>query len=135
MTPEDKANLRALAEVATPGPWMHLFGDRLVYDRMEDGCRGLPIVGVDLGYPGKNDRANLDYVSAANPATVLALLDEIDRLRAEVEALRADAGRYRELRNNLDLPYIHVWHTKREQDLRGEDLDAAIDAALKEPTK
>ncbi|HBP0025896.1 TPA: hypothetical protein L5G20_006343, partial [Pseudomonas aeruginosa] len=35
------------------------------------------------------------FDSAANPKTVLALLDEIDRLKAENEALRKDAARYR----------------------------------------
>ena len=33
------------------------------------------------------------YIAAAHPAAIRSLLDERDRLAAEVEALRADAGR------------------------------------------
>lgn len=71
--------LKRLAEQATPGPWMHLFGDRHVYDRMNDGCRGNPIVGVEYGAQGI--RANdLDYVAAANPAAALELIRQRDEL-------------------------------------------------------
>jgi hypothetical protein len=40
----DLDKLETLAQAATRGPWMRLFGDRTVYDRMKDGCRGIPIV-------------------------------------------------------------------------------------------
>ena len=64
-----------------------------------------------------------------------AMVDELTRLRAEVEALRADAERYRWLRHgDNDEPCLHfsadckagtdtVWL------LRDDKLDAAIDAA------
>ena len=68
--------LKQKALAATPGPWMHLFGDRFVYDRLEDGCRGNPIVGVD--YAVADVRGNLDYVAAANPSAILALIAERD---------------------------------------------------------
>lgn len=69
----DLDKLEALARAATPGPWMRLFGERTVYDRMSDGCRGIPIVRADTGY-GANDPDNLDYIAAANPAAVLDLI-------------------------------------------------------------
>lgn len=72
--------LKRLAEAATPGPWMHLFGDRLVYDRLNDGCRGNSIVGVDYRYYSAKEAANLDYVAAANPAAVLELIRQRDEL-------------------------------------------------------
>ncbi len=49
--------------------------------------------------------------------TVLGVNAELDRLRAEVEALRADAGRYRWLRAN-------------QENLTDPELDAVIDAAI-----
>jgi len=66
-------HLEALARAATPGRWMRLFGERTVYDRMEDGCRGNAIVRADLGY-GLQDISNLDFIAAANPAAVLELI-------------------------------------------------------------
>ena len=82
----DTDKLKALAMAATKGPWMRLFGERTVYDRMEDGCRGNAIVRADVAYSSQ-DADNLDFIAAANPATVLELIAERDELRAEVERL------------------------------------------------
>ena len=71
--------LEAAALAATPGPWMRLFGERTVYDRMEDGCRGVPMVRADGIPPMPQEACNLDFIAAANPAVVLEL---IRRLRA-----------------------------------------------------
>jgi hypothetical protein len=51
-----------------------------------------------------------------------ALMAENDRLRAKVEALRADAGRYRWLRAN-------------HENLTDPELDAVIDAAIDKSMK
>ena len=71
--------LKALALAATPGEWMRLFGERTVYDRMSDGCRGNVIVRADYPF-NQQDAANLDYIAAANPAVVLGLIARIERL-------------------------------------------------------
>ena len=73
----------------------------------------------------------------ADTADRLALVAERDRLRAEVEALRADAGRYQFLRGDfspmgLNIDGQHAWAYRRNATLRGPTLDAAIDAAMKE---
>lgn len=83
--------LRSLAEKATPGPW--------VWNHPEEspkfGDRGPDLTGnsarLVLSAEGDGDGANLyvagsdaDYIAAAHPQAVLALLDEIDRLRAEI---------------------------------------------------
>lgn len=95
MTPAETAIREALAAGPTPGRWMHLPGDRFVYDRMEDGCRGVPVVGVDhspafFDQPAKN----LDYVAACNPAALAELLAELDKLRTENEALREQSASF-----------------------------------------
>jgi hypothetical protein len=72
-------HLRVLAEAATPGPWMRLFGERTVYDRMEDGCRGIPIVRSDCSPPTQKEAANIDYIAACSPDVLLALLDALER--------------------------------------------------------
>lgn len=80
--------LEALARAATPGPWMRLFGERTVYDRMEDGCRGNTIVRADTSYSSQ-DAANLDFIAAANPATVLQLIQLARRTTSGNDACAA----------------------------------------------
>lgn len=75
----------ALAAGPTLGPWIHLFGDRFIYTRLEDGCRGTPVVGVD--YAGAGNFPTLKYIAEANPDTIAALLAERDRLRDALEKL------------------------------------------------
>jgi hypothetical protein len=58
---------------------------------------------------------------------------EIDRLRAEVEGLRADAERYRWLRDDSVPPhnfYLSVPDEFAEVRYTPQQVDAAIDAAL-----
>lgn len=60
------------------------------------------------------------------------MMDEIERLRAERDALRADAERYRCLRgrdlNTIDVGGVFAGLTPQNVVLNGEDLDAAVDA-------
>lgn len=87
----DLDKLEALARAATPGPWMRLFGERTIYDRMSDGCRGIPIVRADTGY-GANDPDNLDYIAAANPAAVLGLIALARRATAPLTDAQISTG-------------------------------------------
>jgi hypothetical protein len=88
MTNDERILREALEAGPTPGPWMHLFGDRLVYTILEDGCRGMPVVGVDsLG--GARSLWTLRHVAACSPDRIARLLDEIERLRGINSALGA----------------------------------------------
>jgi len=102
MTDLNKAELRRIAEAANPGPWFVSNGMGEVRDDHDDYvCDTCEI------HP-----ANSRFIAAANPAAILALLDENaslaeiaskfadlageavgqrDQLRAEVEALRVKA--------------------------------------------
>ena len=96
LTP-DLAELRRLAESATPGPW-EAFG-------AVDGRRGERWLGVttdmratesaragDVFAAQNCTRQDALFIAAANPAAVLALLDdadERDRLAEAVERVRA----------------------------------------------
>lgn len=57
---------------------------------------GIGKIFADVGFSGSElqDSINAEYIAAAHPAAIRSLLDERDRLAAEVEALRADAGRF-----------------------------------------
>ena len=83
----DVAELRRLAEAATPGPWSLTDGDPAMSGQhwtiRRQGVAGIRISGFTYGFNG--DAA---YIAAANPATVLALLDDADALRAELAHMR-----------------------------------------------
>ena len=79
--------LRRLAQAAshptTKGRWIRLFGERTVYDRMEDGCRGIPVVSTDKHPPSPFEAACLDFIAAANPAAITKLLDRLEAAEKE----------------------------------------------------
>jgi hypothetical protein len=98
MTPADIAELRALEQAATPGPWRWRFQS---IEQLSDSGQGYPL---DF-YPdcdtiqesqchecgtriGPTD-ANGAFIAAARTA-VLALLDELERLRGERDEALAD---------------------------------------------
>lgn len=73
----DTTQLRELAQKASPGPWYTSApSEHAVWYDIKDG-RYL-IADTSSGF---TDDGNAEYIAAANPATVLALLDELDRLR------------------------------------------------------
>ena len=91
----DLTKLREIAEAATPGPWG-------VYDANEGMSPPRPYwsvannefhnptnldalaidISVDYG-----DKADADHIATFDPPTVLALIDEVERLRAQVDAV------------------------------------------------
>lgn len=95
MTPDEKAELRKAAEAATPGPWLDWRPQHVKWDDpMACGYDCKPGRGIYYctGPDCESDeQAECDglFIAAANPATVLALLDENARLAAEVERLTA----------------------------------------------
>lgn len=100
MTP-DRAALRATAEAATPGPWTADPGlwsppdwpEHWGYRKVDAGVRR--IASTDGAREDTaSDRAHVAdaaYIAAADPATVLALLDALDAAEAEVARLRREA--------------------------------------------
>ncbi|ECT8280300.1 TPA: ead/Ea22-like family protein [Salmonella enterica subsp. enterica serovar Saintpaul str. CFSAN004163] len=76
----DKQALRQLAERATKGPW-RAFSDigtetYAIHTPRDKRCGNvIKWAGFDCQ---KNAKANAEFIAAANPATVLALLDELE---------------------------------------------------------
>lgn len=104
-TPARIAELRALAEKATKGPWrQHLVDDTVVIDATgEVIAETFPDGGVDDDIDFATDteqrEANAAFIAAADPPTLTAALDEIERLRGlawiawrEFNAIRARSG-------------------------------------------
>jgi hypothetical protein len=84
--------LRALALAATPGPWLkegHTiytlvhFGWRKGVEQFKN--RFWASVYKDVECPEEERQANVDFIAAANPAAILALLDEMAELRKDAE--------------------------------------------------
>src|SRR5690606_27053070 len=86
MTPERLAEVRRIAEEATPGPW-GVNPWRAVVDEMGTLT---PICGMLWPTELRTEeqtRANAQHIAAFDPTTCLALLDEIERLRREREVM------------------------------------------------
>ena len=79
MTSEELAAIKALADAATPGPWVWEEGEEP--DSMS-GAVGGRIIRTDMGYYGP-EAADRAFIAAGRTA-VPALLAEVERLRALV---------------------------------------------------
>lgn len=79
-TKTDRAELRRKAEAATPGPW-----------EIGDGCVQSTLDGHPLVTVGQCDEDE-QYIAAANPAAVLALLDQLDAAERERDGLKQIIG-------------------------------------------
>lgn len=99
----DKQALRARAEKATCGEWSLEYGesrfdddDALIHREV---AGYIPICRIEVAHPESGfdedfqmeQQANAEFISAANPATVLALLDENLQLQREKDATEAVA--------------------------------------------
>ncbi|HCF2412887.1 TPA: ead/Ea22-like family protein [Pseudomonas aeruginosa] len=106
----DHAELRRLAKAATPGPWT------LYVPEDYQGPEELPGYGVECAEgraivwgalepeTGCQFDRDAEFIATANPKTILAMLDEIDRLKAENEALRRFAAEAYQVLGALDAP-------------------------------
>ncbi|MJU51627.1 ead/Ea22-like family protein [Salmonella enterica subsp. enterica] len=79
-----KRALREVAERATKGEWTVQFGDEIY---STDGVENQQIAMVF----SINDESDAEFIAAANPATVLALLDENIQLQRGKDATEAVA--------------------------------------------
>jgi hypothetical protein len=127
----DTDNLKALALAASAGPWKWWTSNSTLRLTGADGKDGGVLSGTC--YRGVGDIScsaeNRAFIEASNPATVLALI-------AEVERLRADAERYRWLRDkaNSQLGRAPMVFNCNPEDslcwtdsLHGARLDAVMD--------
>ena len=73
---DTKEELRKLAEAATPGPWNY-YDDSLSTGRIEIVALGKTVTRIYRSVP-EEDGANAEFIAAANPKTVIALLDTIE---------------------------------------------------------
>ncbi|MBM9949910.1 ead/Ea22-like family protein [Pseudomonas aeruginosa] len=138
----DHAELLRLAKAATPGEWSAVWeeGDDTAWPNLFpiiQAENGETVIGNEGFYSDlEQDKANAQFCAAANPNTILALLDEIDGLKAENEVLRKDADRWRYARTIL--PYEVIQDAQEDfeswnvgvSEAENKRCDEAIDAAI-----
>ncbi|HFH2906914.1 ead/Ea22-like family protein [Pseudomonas aeruginosa] len=94
----DHTELRRLAKAATPGEWSAVWeeGDDTAWSNLFpiiQAENGETVIGNEGFYSDlEQDKANAKFCAAANPKTILALLDEIDRLSDELSACTEHPG-------------------------------------------
>lgn len=122
---QDWAELKRLAEAATSGPWVpdgeyvNEHGHVLyAYVAHADGGRIGEAFANCLVKTDEQCRANAEFMAAANPKVVLALLTEL-------EALSRDAQRYRWLRDECHL-FEHYRKAKGHVAKFDDEIDAAM---------
>jgi len=86
ITPALLSDLRQKAEAATEGPWNRQgLASLLRYAQKHDGpWNDDEYIDCSLPLPEEKDA---DYIAAANPAVVLALVAEVERLRDRLDEI------------------------------------------------
>ncbi|WP_343085466.1 ead/Ea22-like family protein [Escherichia coli] len=132
----NKQALREAAEKATCGVWSLEYGeerfdagDALIHRKV---VGYIPICRIEGAHPESGfdedfqmeQQANAEFIAAANPATVLALLDELEAAEKRIAELEARTVKLPEYRNSPDM------HTKQFYEDIGfnQGLDVFIEA-------
>ena len=83
---------RALAEKATPGPWKSVYDYCVLPNIYDDRPANVLIADCSREHDhDKKTKANALYIAANSPDVVMDDIDEILRLRAQVERLEKEA--------------------------------------------
>ncbi|MCX3163871.1 ead/Ea22-like family protein [Citrobacter freundii] len=86
MTALNKQALREAAEKATPGEWKRMMRNS---DELMTTFHGVAIGNVFVELTtGKRDIFDAEFIAAANPATVLALLDDLEAAEKRIAEQR-----------------------------------------------
>jgi hypothetical protein len=93
----DKQALREAAEKATPGEWKRMMRNS---DELMTTFHGIAIGNVFVELTtGKRDIFDAEFIAASNPATMLALLDELEAAEkriAEMQSLASGVKQFSE---------------------------------------
>ena len=116
LTPLDLEELKRLAEAATPGPWTCQEGSTS-YPECDDkdfwaavlSPNGRDVITLYERYGAKNDdRKDYDFdaafIAAANPATVLSLINQIEGMRAALEPFAREADTWSDQGLESEIP-------------------------------
>jgi hypothetical protein len=89
MNDADLKRLRELAEAATPGPWMAINHQKHLGDHnVEQAWWSVDSKGGRIADIERHKAANAAFIAAANPQTVIALLDDLAAAHKQAENRR-----------------------------------------------
>ena len=115
-------DLRKLATIATPGPWWINEASRTICEE----TRGEYIAEMgNLGHPGV--RRDAEYICAANPTAILALLDSLDVAVRLADALARHVATVTAERDTAREELVAV---TRERDYLRDRVGEAADALI-----
>ncbi|MBX6817024.1 hypothetical protein ISE78_20475 [Pseudomonas aeruginosa] len=124
----DHAELRRLAKAATPGARYQGTDERVIV-----AGNGMIICTVSGAMSGPSVMADAEFLCATDPNTILALLDEIDRLSDELSACTehpGGCGYWREAakRRAEERDRLRAENDRLRQGMKGDyDIDAWLD--------
>lgn len=95
----DKQALRADALEATGGSWVRESGEGWEAICCDDDQGNAGFIIAE--FHGENATANRKFVQSANPATMLALLDELEAKDKQIAELEASHGKLREAMSGI----------------------------------
>ena len=97
MNKEQRKELKRLAAEATPGPWIAagpsfggpppVYCNEVCVDREGDDDDTYSVFGAPIGMD-KEASSDMEYIAAANPKAITALLSALEAAEAENERLR-----------------------------------------------
>ncbi|MBX6041306.1 hypothetical protein ISF14_33470 [Pseudomonas aeruginosa] len=118
----DHAELRRLAKAATPGARYQGTDERVIV-----AGNGMIICTVSGAMSGPSVMADAEFLCATDPNTILALLDEIDGLKAENDRLRQG------MKGDYDIDAWLDWSKEKEQiKAQNDALQGALHAVQAE---
>lgn len=134
----DLTKLKELAERATPGPWSCNRHWAIVGGPILEFTNGAAQqqIAMACGQSWMHDdelRNNAEFIAAANPAAVLELIAEVERLRSALQSVHAEVdGNIRPLTRDLVNMVSGMKNGSHPNDIYDhcEEIDRIIDAAL-----
>ena len=121
MTREQRQALRQAAEQATPGPWDYVMHGPQPTVFRPDGTVVCDLYrGCDL--PDGQPEDNAHFISAANPAAILALLNALDEAEGAQEHAEEQLGRM----------YWHLTDGELSKPYTFDDVKSRIEDAITE---
>ncbi|EBB3719854.1 ead/Ea22-like family protein [Salmonella enterica] len=132
----DKRALREVAEKATKGPWE--MEQENIWFTDEDGYTK-HLAYVEQGDDVDDNHYNTAYIAAANPATMLALLDELDSANGYASAYEAEKWHYHGLaesegeradRAEKQVEELTMWIKRLAHSLRNAKPDSKLHGAV-----
>jgi Ead/Ea22-like protein len=118
--------LRRLAEAATPGPWQVINGHYPGFREIEGPSFQVSIVmsATNLTFSdGTQRETDAGFIAAANPQTILELLDKIDQLQADCEKFKNQTFKAQAEYRTLSEAYSQL---QAERDALKKAVDAMV---------